>query len=232
MTRAELVETWAPSRHSGSKAFMQALKTQQARTARSSLASSAWASTAPSWSPTRSKVCTRPGARMPSTCAGPAMAQPATTLKTLPDQHRGCRMVLKLKEDAEEFCKEANLKRILAKYLGLCQLSSTPQWRARQHRWRPSGWTPKSEASLTSSTPSSNRFATHAFDDPRYRLPLQRRRSPRPSTALLFTSLAQNVESYGAGPDGARRRLSTARRSSSTPSPPSSCPTGCASSAA
>jgi len=194
MTRAELVENLGTIAHSGSKAFMQALKTSGKDGTQligqfgvgfysAFMVADEVKVYTHSWRTDAEHLCwTSDGAT-------------GYDIEDSPDQHRGCRMVLKLKEDAEEFCKEANLKRILAKYSAFVSfpiLLNGERVNNVEALWLKS----KSEVSKEQYA-EFYKFTTHAFDEPRYTFHFNAD-APLVINSLLFVP-GENMELYGMG---------------------------------
>jgi len=121
--------------------------------------------------------------------------QSSYTIEEAPDQNRGCKIVLHLKEDAADFCKASTVKQIIEKHSNFVSfplLLNGERVNTVEALWL------KSKDSITDEQYNEfYKFTAHAFDDPSYRMHFQAD-SPIIINALLFTP-TQNMESFGMG---------------------------------
>jgi TNF receptor-associated protein 1 len=195
MTREELVENLGTIAHSGSKAFAAALKNSGKGGDASLIGQfgvgfySAFMVAdevqvyTHSWRGEGEHLC------WTSTGAG------TYTIDEAPDQARGCRIVIKLKEDAKEFAKEWSVKSVLGKYSNFVGFPITLN--GERVNTVEAIWLKSKDSVTEEEYEAFYKFTAKAFDKPSYRLHFQAD-APLVINALLFLP-EQNMEMFGMG---------------------------------
>lgn len=195
MTRSELVENLGTIAHSGSKAFVQALqaagKSQDARLIgqfgvgfySAFMVADEVKVYTHSWREDGEHLC------WSSDGAG------SYRIEEAPGQRRGCRIVMHLKKEAEEFASPGRIRQILGKYsnfVGFPIHLNGERVNSVEAIWL------KSKDEVTEEQYAQfYKFAARAFDEPRYRLHFQAD-APLVINALLFVP-TENMEFLGMG---------------------------------
>jgi len=195
MNRAELVENLGTIAHSGSKAFAAALKNAGKQNDASLIGQFGVGFYSAFMVADKVEVHTHSWRNDGEHLVWTSDGSTSYTIDESADQARGCKIVLHLKEDADEFAKKHRVKQILEKYSNF--VSFPVMLDGERVNTVEAIWL-KSKDSITDEQYTEfYRFAGHAFDDPSYRLHFQAE-SPIAINALLFTP-TQNMESYGMG---------------------------------
>ena len=194
MTHDELVENLGTIAHSGSKAFMQALKAS-GKDGTQLIGQFGVGFYSAFMVAKEVKVYTHSwkndGAHLCWTSDGAT----GYTIEEAPDQQRGCKMVLFLKDDATEFAKPATIKRIVAQYsnfVGFPILLNGERINNIEALWL------KNKSEVTEEQYHEfYKFTSKAFDEPSYTFHFSAD-APLVINALLFAP-TQNMEIYGMG---------------------------------
>ena len=195
MTREELVENLGTIAHSGSKAFAEALKNAK-QDGEASLIGQFGVGFYSAFM-VADEVCVythswkNDGEHLVWTSTGAG----SYTIDEAEGQQRGSKIVLKLKEDAKEFAKEATIKSVLGKYsnfVGFPILLNGERVNTVDAIWL------KSKDQITDEQYGEfYKFATKSFDEPSYRLHFQAD-APLTINALVFVP-SENMEIFGMG---------------------------------
>lgn len=194
MTRAELVENLGTIAHSGSKAFVEAMK-QGGKEGGNVIGQfgvgfySAFMVAAEVRCFTHS--WRNDGEHLVWTSDGTT----GYNIDEAAGERRGCRLVLHLKDDAAEFAKASRIKQVLAKYsnfVGFPINLNGERINTVEALWL------KNKSEVTEEQYKEfYKFAAHAFDDPRYTFHFNAD-APLNINALLFAP-TQNMEQFGMG---------------------------------
>lgn len=195
MTRAELVENLGTIAHSGSKAFAAALKNAGKGGEAKLIGQFGVGFYSAFMVADEVKVYTHSwhvdGEHLCWTSDGAS----SYTIEEAPDQQRGSRIVVKLKEDAAEFAKPGRVRSILGKYsnfVGFPIMLNGERVNTVEAIWL------KNKDEVTDEEYNQfYKFAAHAFDEPTYRLHFQAE-APIAINALVFLP-EQNMELFGMG---------------------------------
>jgi TNF receptor-associated protein 1 len=192
MTRAELVENLGTIAHSGSKQFLKALGEGGAKN--SNLIGQFGVGFYSAFMVAKSvKVYSHswkkdePGHVWTSDGSG------SYTVEEAADQRRGCKIVIELKDDCDEFAKDWRIKEILTRYSAFVGFPITlngKKFETVQALWLRN----KSEIKEEEYT-EFYKFQAHAHDDPRYRLHFSAD-APLAINALVFVP-HENTEKLG-----------------------------------
>ena len=195
MTRAELVENLGTIAHSGSKAFAAALKNAGKQGDATLIGQFGVGFYSAFMVADKVQVYTHSWKNDGEHLVWTSDGQSSYTIEEAPDQARGCKIVLHLKEDAADFCEAHTVKQILEKHSNFVSfplLLNGERVNTVEALWL------KSKDSITDEQYNEfYKFTAHAFDDPSYRMHFQAD-SPIVINALLFTP-TQNMESFGMG---------------------------------
>jgi TNF receptor-associated protein 1 len=195
MTRAELVENLGTIAHSGSKAFAAALKNAGKQGDATLIGQFGVGFYSAFMVADKVQVYTHSWKNEGEHLVWTSDGQSSYTIEEAPDQNRGCKIVLHLKEDAADFCKASTVKQIIEKHSNFVSfplLLNGERVNTVEALWL------KSKDSITDEQYNEfYKFTAHAFDDPSYRMHFQAD-SPIVINALLFTP-TQNMESFGMG---------------------------------
>ncbi len=195
LTREELVQNLGTIAHSGTKAFLQALKESGGSTPGSLIGKFGVGFYAVFMVAKNVRVYThsyQPGAEhLVWTSDGTS----GYTMDEAPGQRRGVKIVVELKDDAEEFAKESRVKEIIERYSNFVPfpiLLNGERVNTVEALWLKN----KNEIS-DEQYEEFYRFAGHAWDKPRFRLHFAAD-APLQINALLFTP-TDNPEKWGFG---------------------------------
>lgn len=195
MTRTELIENLGAIAHSGSKAFVQALqaagKQQDARL----IGQFGVGFYSAFMVADEVKVYTHSWREDGEHLCWSSDGASSYRIEESPGQRRGCRIVLHLKKDAEEFTSPGRIRQILAKYsnfVGFPIHLNGERVNSVEAIWLKS----KDEVTEEQYT-QFYKFAVRAFDEPKYRLHFQAD-APLVINALLFAP-TENGEFLGMG---------------------------------
>ncbi len=195
MTRAELVENLGTIAHSGSKAFAAALKNAGKAGDANLIGQFGVGFYSAFMVAEEVQVYTHSWRQDGEHLVWSSTGTGTYSIEESADQERGCKIVIKLKEDALEFCRPERVKAILGKYsnfVGFPILVNDERVNTVEAIWL------KSKDQVTEEEYKAfYQFTAHAFDDPSYRLHFQAE-APLVINALLFLP-DQNMEAYGMG---------------------------------
>lgn len=195
MTRAELVENLGTIAHSGSKAFAAALKNAGKSGDASVIGQFGVGFYSAFMVADYVKVYTHSWRQDGEHLVWESTGTGTYSIDEAPDQLRGCKIVIKLKEDALEFCRPDRVKAILAKYSNF--VSFPIQLNAERVNTVEAIWLKSKDEVTEEQYKAFYQFTAHAFDEPSYRLHFQAD-APLVINALLFLP-EQNMESFGMG---------------------------------
>ncbi len=195
MTRAELVENLGTIAHSGSKAFAAALKNAGKSGDASVIGQFGVGFYSAFMVADYVKVYTHSWRQDGEHLVWESTGTGTYSIDEAPDQVRGCKIVIKLKEDALEFCRPDRVKAILAKYSNF--VSFPIQLNAERVNTVEAIWLKSKDEVTEEQYKAFYQFTAHAFDEPSYRLHFQAD-APLVINALLFLP-EQNMESFGMG---------------------------------
>jgi len=194
MTRAELVENLGTIAHSGSKAFVEAMK-RGGKEGGNVIGQFGVGFYSAFMVASEVKVFTHSWRGDGEHLAWTSDGTTGFSIEEAAGERRGCRLILQLKDDAAEFSKAARIKQILAKYsnfVGFPINLNGERINTVEALWL------KNRSDVTGDQYKEfYRFACHAFDDPRYMFHFNAD-APLNINALLFTP-TQNVEQFGMG---------------------------------
>ncbi|HCN29539.1 MAG TPA: molecular chaperone HtpG [Verrucomicrobiales bacterium] len=195
MTRAELVENLGTIAHSGSKAFAAALK-NAGKTSEASLIGQFGVGFYSAFMVADEvKVYTHSWRNDGEHLVWSSTGAGTYSIDEAPDQARGCRIVIKLKEDAKEFAQAHRVRSILGKYSNF--VGFPIQLNGERVNTVEAIWLKSKDEVSEEQYEEFYKFTAHAFDKPGYRLHFQSE-VPLAINALLFLP-EQNMELYGMG---------------------------------
>ncbi len=194
MTREELVENLGTIAHSGSKAFVEAMK-QSGREKGNVIGQFGVGFYSAFMVASEVSVYTHSWRNDAEHLVWTSDGTTGYTIEEAPGQRRGCKLVLKLKEDAKEFATPARVRQILQKYsnfVGFAVNLNGERINKVEALWL------KGKSEVTEEQYKEfYKFATHSFDDPRYTFHFNAD-APLNINALIFTP-TQNMEQFGMG---------------------------------
>ena len=217
LTRAELVENLGTIAHSGSKAFAAALKNAGKGGDASLIGQFGVGFYSAFMVAEEVQVYTHSWREDGEHLVWTSTGAGTYVIDESPDQKRGARIVIKLKEDAKEFAQPHRVKSILGKYSNF--VSFPIQLNGERVNTVEAIWLKNKDEVTEEQYKDFYQFTAHAFDEPSYRLHFQAE-SLRSSSMRCSSRPEQNMEILRHGSDGACRRPCIARRCSSTPSHP------------
>lgn len=194
MTHDELVENLGTIAHSGSKAFMQALKSSGKDGTQligqfgvgfysAFMVADKVQVYTHSWREDAAPLCwTSDGAT-------------GYDIEQVEEQRRGCKLVMHLKEDAQEFAKADRIKAVLAKYSNF--VGFPINLNGERVNNVEAIWLKNKNDVTEEQYKEFYRFTSNAFDDPSYTFHFNAD-APLVINALLFAP-TQNMEMYGMG---------------------------------
>ncbi|TLD69839.1 molecular chaperone HtpG [Phragmitibacter flavus] len=195
MTRAELVENLGTIAHSGSKAFVNALKESGKDGAHNLIGQFGVGFYSAFMVASEVKVYTHSWRKDGEHLVWTSDGATGYTIEEVEGQNRGCKMVLQLKDDAVEFAKPERIKQILAKYSNFVTfpiLLNGERINTIEALWL------KNKSEVTEEQYKEfYKFAAHAFDDPKYTFHFNAD-APLSINALLFAP-SHNPEQFGMG---------------------------------
>ncbi|HAL72153.1 MAG TPA: molecular chaperone HtpG [Verrucomicrobiales bacterium] len=195
MTRSELVENLGTIAHSGSKAFAAALKNAGKSGDASLIGQFGVGFYSAFMVADEVQVYTHSWRQDGEHLVWASSGAGTYSIEDSPDQVRGCKIVIKLKEDALEFCRPDRVKAILAKYSNF--VSFPIQLNGERVNTVEAIWLKSKDEVTEEQYKAFYQFTAHAFDEPSYRLHFQAD-APLVINALLFLP-EQNMESFGMG---------------------------------
>ena len=194
MTRAELAQNLGTIAHSGSKAFVEAMK-QGGREGGNVIGQFGVGFYSAFMVAGEVKVFTHSWRNDGEHLVWTSDGTTGYGIEGAEGQRRGCRLVLRLKEDASEFAKPARIRQILAKYsnfVGFPIHLNGERINTVEALWL------KPKAEVTAEQYQEfYRFACHAFDEARYTIHFNAD-APLNINALLFVP-TRNAEQFGMG---------------------------------
>lgn len=195
LTRDELVENLGTIAHSGTKAFLQALKESGGSTPGSLIGKFGVGFYAVFMAAKQVKVYThswRPeGGHLLWTSDGAS----GYTIEEAPGQSRGVKIVIELKDDAHEFASASTVKRILEKYSNFVPFPIVLN--GERVNKVEALWLKNKNEITDEQYEEFYKFACHAWDTPRFRLHFSAD-APLQINALLFVP-SDNPEKLGFG---------------------------------
>jgi molecular chaperone HtpG len=195
MTRAELVENLGTIAHSGSKAFASALKNAGKGGDATLIGQFGVGFYSAFMVAEEVKVYTHSwrgeGEHLVWTSSGVG----TYTIEEAPDQDRGCRIVIRLKEDARDFARPGTIRSVLGKYSNFVGFPITLN--GERVNTVEAIWLKNKDEVTEEQYESFYKFTAKAFDKPAYRLHFQAD-APLVINALLFLP-EQNMEAFGMG---------------------------------
>lgn len=195
MTRAELVENLGTIAHSGSKAFASALKNAGKGGDATLIGQFGVGFYSAFMVAEEVKVYTHSwrgeGEHLVWTSSGVG----TYTIEEAPDQDRGCRIVIRLKEDARDFARPGTIRSVLGKYSNFVGFPITLN--GERVNTVEAIWLKSKDEVTEEQYESFYKFTAKAFDKPAYRLHFQAD-APLVINALLFLP-EQNMEAFGMG---------------------------------
>jgi molecular chaperone HtpG len=195
MTRAELVENLGTIAHSGSKAFAAALKNAGKGGDASLIGQFGVGFYSAFMVAEEVKVYTHSWRGDAEHLVWSSTGVGTYTIEQEPDQQRGCRIVIQLKEDAKEFAQAHRIRAILGKYSNF--VGFPIHLDGERVNTVEAIWLKNKDEVTEEQYEEFYKFAAHAFDKPSYRLHFQAD-APLVINALLFLP-EQNMELFGMG---------------------------------
>jgi molecular chaperone HtpG len=195
MTRAELVENLGTIAHSGSKAFAAALKNAGKGGDASLIGQFGVGFYSAFMVAEEVKVYTHSWRGDAEHLVWSSTGVGTYTIEEEPDQQRGCRIVIQLKEDAKEFAQAHRIRAILGKYSNF--VGFPIHLDGERVNTVEAIWLKNKDEVTEEQYEEFYKFAAHAFDKPSYRLHFQAD-APLVINALLFLP-EQNMELFGMG---------------------------------
>lgn len=194
MTRAELTENLGTIAHSGSKAFVQAMK-EGGKGGSNVIGQFGVGFYSAFMVASEVKVYSHSWKNDGEHLVWTSDGATGYDIEEAPGQNRGCKLVLQLKEEDAEFAKPARIKQILGKYsnfVGFPINLNGERINNIEALWL------KGKSEVTEEQYKEfYKFASHAFDDPRYTFHFNAD-APLNINALLFAPTS-NTELYGMG---------------------------------
>lgn len=195
MTRAELIENLGTIAHSGSKAFAAALKNAGKSGDAKLIGQFGVGFYSAFMVAEEVKVYTHSWRTDAEHLCWTSDGASSYTIDEAPEQQRGCKIVVKLKEDAKEFAEANRIKGILGKYSNF--VGFPIQLNGERVNTVEAIWLKNKEEVTDEEYSAFYKFTAHAFDEPAYKLHFQAD-APLVINALVFLP-EQNMESYGMG---------------------------------
>jgi TNF receptor-associated protein 1 len=195
MTRAELVENLGTIAHSGSKAFAAALKNAGKAGDASLIGQFGVGFYSAFMVADEVQVYTHSWREDGEHLLWTSTGTGTYSIDESPDQKRGCRIVIKLKEDAKEFSRPDRVKSVLAKYSNF--VGFPINLNGERVNTVEAIWLKNKDEVTEEQYKAFYQFTAHAFDEPSYRLHFQAE-APLVINALLFLP-EQNMEAFGMG---------------------------------
>lgn len=195
MTQEELIENLGTIAHSGSKAFVQAMKQSGKEGASNVIGQFGVGFYSAFMVASEVKVYTHSWKNESGHLVWTSDGTTGYTIEEAPGQRRGSRLVLHLKEDAAEFAKPDRIKQVLAKYSNF--VGFTINLNGERINTVEALWLKNKNEVSEEQYKEFYKFASHAFDDPRYTFHFNAD-APININALLFAP-TQNMEQFGMG---------------------------------
>jgi TNF receptor-associated protein 1 len=194
MTREELVENLGTIAHSGSKAFVQAMK-QDGKEGGNVIGQFGVGFYSAFMVATEVKVYTHSWRKDAEHLMWTSDGATGYDIVTSEGQRRGCKLVLALKDDAADFAKASEIKRILAKYSNF--VGFPIHLNGERVNTVEALWLKNKNEVTEEQYKEFYKFATHSWDDPKYTFHFNAD-APLNINALLFTP-SHNPEQMGMG---------------------------------
>jgi molecular chaperone HtpG len=195
LTREELAQNLGTIAHSGTKAFLQALKESGGSTPGSLIGKFGVGFYSVFMVAKQVRVYTRSARPDGESLVWTSDGTSGFTIEEAPGQSRGARIVIDLKDDADEFARAATVKRILEKYSNFVPfpiLLNGERVNTVEALWLK----PKNEVT-DEQYAEFYKFACKAWDEPRFRLHFAAD-APLQINALVFIP-TDNPEKFGFG---------------------------------
>ncbi len=195
LTREELVENLGTIAHSGSKAFAEALKNAKKEGEANLIGQFGVGFYSAFMVADEVRVYTHSWRKDGEHLVWSSTGAGSYTIDEEPEQSRGCKIVIKLKDDAKDFAKTETIKSILGKYsnfVGFPILLNGERVNTVEALWLKN----KDEIS-DEQYAEFYKFATKSFDEPSYRLHFQAD-APLTINSLVFVP-SENMEIFGMG---------------------------------
>lgn len=195
MSREELTQNLGTIAHSGSKAFAAALKNAGKSKDATLIGQFGVGFYSAFMVAEEVKVFTRDWRPGGQSLCWTSTGSGTYSIEEVPDQNRGCRIVIKLKEDARDFAKANTLRRIINQYSNF--IAFPLELNAERLNTVEAIWLKPREEISAEQYESFYQFAAKAFDKPSYHLHFQAD-APLVINALIFLP-SQNQELFGMG---------------------------------
>ena len=195
LTRAELIENLGTIAHSGSKAFVKALKNAGKQSEAQLIGQFGVGFYSAFMVADQVKVYTHSWREDAEHLVWSSDGAGSYSIEEAEGQERGSRIVLHLKEDAEEFAKPGRIRQILGKYSNF--VSFPINLNGERVNNVEAVWLKNKDEVTDEQYTQFYKFAAKAFDEPRYRLHFQAE-APLVINALVFVP-SENMETYGMG---------------------------------
>jgi TNF receptor-associated protein 1 len=195
MTRAELVENLGTIAHSGSKAFASALKNAGKAGDATLIGQFGVGFYSAFMVAEEVKVYTHSWRGEGEHLVWSSTGVGTYTIESAPDQDRGCRIVIRLKEDALDFARPGTIRSVLGKYSNFVGFPITLN--GERVNTVEAIWLKNKDQVTEEQYESFYKFTAKAFDTPVYRLHFQAD-APLVINSLLFLP-EQNMEAFGMG---------------------------------
>ncbi|WP_050028569.1 molecular chaperone HtpG [Verrucomicrobium sp. BvORR034] len=194
MTREELVENLGTIAHSGSKAFVEAMK-QSGKEGGNVIGQFGVGFYSAFMVASEVKVYTHSWRNEGEHLVWTSDGVSGYTIEEAPGQRRGCKLVLQLKEDKKDFAKPARIKQILTKYSNF--VGFPIHLNGERINTVEALWLKNKNEVTAEQYAEFYKFASHSFDEPRYTFHFNAD-APLNINALLFAP-TNNTEQYGMG---------------------------------
>ena len=195
MTRAELVENLGTIAHSGSKAFASALKNAGKAGDATLIGQFGVGFYSAFMVAEEVKVYTHSWRGEGEHLVWSSTGVGTYTIEDAPDQDRGCRIVIRLKEDARDFARPGTIRSVLGKYSNFVGFPITLN--GERVNTVEAIWLKNKDEVTEEQYEAFYKFTAKAFDTPVYRLHFQAD-APLVINSLLFLP-EQNMEAFGMG---------------------------------
>ncbi|WP_038168005.1 molecular chaperone HtpG [Verrucomicrobium sp. BvORR106] len=194
MTREELVENLGTIAHSGSKAFVEAMK-QSGKEGGNVIGQFGVGFYSAFMVASEVKVYTHSWRNEGEHLVWTSDGVSGYTIEEAPGQRRGCKLVLQLKEDKKEFAKPERIKQILTKYSNF--VGFPIHLNGERINTVEALWLKNKNEVTAEQYAEFYKFTSHSFDEPRYTFHFNAD-APLNINALLFAPTS-NTEQYGMG---------------------------------
>lgn len=195
MNREELIENLGTIAHSGTKAFLSKLSESGGERSESMIGQFGVGFYSAFMVADRVDVYSRPADPDGEGLKWSSDGNEGYEIEEAPDQPRGCRIVVHLREDMDEFAKADRIQGILRKYSNFVPFPILLE--DERVNTVEALWTKQKSEVSEDEYKEFYRFTAHAWDDPTYTLPFQAD-APLEIRALLFVP-GENQETFGIG---------------------------------